>query len=342
MATSVIRLLTGLLLALVLWLPIAAQTTAPRPTTTSTSSETLSNTQVGSIKGRVVLENGSFVSQAARVTLANIRGVQANLYTDNQGQFEITGLSPGEYTLEIEGDRLVYDISTERVEVRRGGPTIMTVILKEKSSDGSPKPAGRVASVGELGADVPPKARTEFERASKASQEGKPEDAITHLRRAIDLYPNFMMAHNDLGAQLLEQGKLDEATSELQRALQIDDKAFNPHLNMGIVLVKQQRYAEAAEMLRKAVALQSTSPIAHLYLGLALKGTENLDGAEAELKTAYSSGGADLSLALFELGDLYMKRGDRTLAREAFELYLRQFPNAANAAQARRLVSVLR
>lgn len=338
-----IRVLT-VLLALLVWLPFAAAQTATRPTITSStaSNEGLANTQTGSIRGRVVLETGGVVPQAVRVTLANIRGTQANQYSDNQGQFEITGLTPGEYTLEIEGDRLIYDVSTERVEVRRGGPTIVTVTLKEKSSDGSARPAGRVASVSELSRDVPAKARAEFERASKAAKEGKTEEAIAHLRRAIDAYPDFMMAHNDLGAQLIEQGKLDEAATELQRALQIDPKAFNPNLNLGIVLVRQHRYSEAADVLRKVIALDSTSPAAHLYLGLALKEMEDLDGAEAELRLAYSSGGADFSIVLFELGDLYMKRGERARARQAFELYLRQSPNAANAAQARRLISVLR
>ena len=335
-----IRLLTVLLTLLLGLTSAAAQ--APPSGTIPPPSERSSIGQAGSIKGRVILESGIFLSQAVRVSLTDIRGSQANLYSDNQGQFEITGLTPGDYTLEVEGDRLVYDVSTVRVEVRRGMPTILTVTLKEKSSDHASKPVGSVASVSELSADVPSKARAEFERASKAAKDGKTEEAITHLRRAIDLYPNFMMAHNDLGAQLLEQGKLDEATTELERALQIDSKAFNPNLNIGIVLVKQQRYSEAADALRKATALESTSPAAHFYLGLALKGMEVLDGAEAELKTAYSSGGADYSIALFELGDLYMKRGDRMLARQAFELYLRQSPNAANAAQARQLVSVLR
>jgi len=336
---NLLKVATGVMLSgLCAWTG-AAQT--PRPPT-PTSSESAFNSQTGSIKGRVVLESGNFIAQAARVTLQNARGTQGSIYTDNQGKFEINSLTPGEYTLEIEGDRLLFEASTERVEVLRGGPTVVTITLKEKSAGGSTRPSGAVASVEELSNKIPAKARAEFDRGSKAVRDGKTDEAIAHLRRAIDIYPEFLMAHNDLGAQLLEQGKLDEAATELQHALQIDPKAFNPNLNMGIVLVRQQRYAEAADVLRKAVALQSTSPAAHLYLGMALKGMEDLDGAEQELKLAYSQGGVPYAVALFHLGELYMKRGDRTLARQAFELYLRQSPNAANAAQARQLISVLR
>jgi Tfp pilus assembly protein PilF len=299
-------------------------------------------TQTGSIKARVVLESGNALSYAVQVTLSHARGIQARLYSDNQGQFEIRNVPPGEYILQIEGDHLVYEITTERVDVLAGTPSVLTLTLKEKRANGAPRPSAPVASVNELTKDVPPKARKEFERATKLAHEGKTDEAIESLRRAIQEYPDFLMAHNDLGAQLLAQGKLDEAAKELQRALEIDSKAFNPHLNLGIVLFKQQKYPQAADMLRQAIAIESTSAIAHLYLGFALKNMEDFDGQEAELKLAYANGGANFSMALFELGNLYIRRGQRALALQAFELYLRQSPNAPNAAEARRQISILR
>jgi len=321
-----------------LWCTSAAGQ-ARRP---ATGPPTADPSQVGSIKGRVLLESGNSVSQAVQVTLSNMRGTQARLYSDNQGQFEIRNLPPGEYTLDVEGDRLVYEVTSERVGILAGAPTNVTLTLKEKAAKDATRPAGAVASVSELTKDVPPKARKEFERASKSVNEGKTDEAIAHLRRAIQEYPDFLMAHNDLGVQLLAQKKLDEAAGEFRRALQIDPKAFNPNLNLGLVLVRQQRYEEAVEILRTAVALESTAPAAHLYLGLALKGTGDLEAAEPEFKSAYSGGGEAYSIALFYLGDLYLKRGDRTHARQAFELYLHQSPNGPYAAQARQLVSLLR
>ena len=305
------------------------------------SPPTADPTQSGSIKARVVLESGNAVSDAVQVTLSNARGTQARLYSDNQGQFEIRNLPPGEYTLQVEGDRLVYEVITERLDVLLGTPTVVTLTLKEKVAKNAVRPGSAVASVSELTKDVPPEARKEFDRATRSGGEGKTDEAIAHLRRAIQQYPNFLMAHNDLGVQLLTQEKLDEAASEFRRALEIDPKAFNPNLNLGLVLVRQQRYEEAVKILRTAITLDSTAPAAHLYLGLALKGIGDLEAAEPELKSAYASGGDAYTIALFYLGDLYLKRGDRMLARQAFELYLRQSPNGPYAAHARQLVSVL-
>ena len=312
---------------------------ARRPATGPPSADP---TQVGSIKARVILESGNSVSHAVQVTLSNARGTQSRLYSDNQGQFEIRNLPPGEYTLQVEGDRLVYEVISERLDVLAGTPTVVTLTLKEKSNKGTTRPAAPSASVAELSKDIPPKARKEFERASALSREGKTAEAIERLRKAIEIYPTFMMAHNDLGALLLDQGHVDEAIAELLRALELDRKAFNPHLNLGVAYLRQQRLPEAVDVLRKATSLESTSGAAHLYLGIALKASNDFAAAERELHTAYDLGGAAFAEALFYLGQVYMNMGERTLARQAFELYLQQQPQAANAAEARRLVSILR
>jgi tetratricopeptide (TPR) repeat protein len=287
------------------------------------------------------MPNGTQISQAVRITLQSLRGTQDTVFTDNQGQFEFRSLAPGDYTIEVEADRLKFDTTVERVQVFRSAPTPVTIALKEKTANDGTKSASAVVSVGEIGKDVPAKARKEFDQASKLAKEGKALEAINHLRKAIDIYPNFMMAHNDLGAQLLEQGKFDEAALELKRAIEIDEKAFNPYLNLGVLLVRQKKFSEAAEILKKALSLESNSPAAKLYMGLALAGTNDLEGAERELKAAYNLGGASYSLALFHLGEVYMNRGERALARQALEAYLHDAPNAANAVQARKLISIL-
>lgn len=298
--------------------------------------------QTGSIKGRVVLEDGSFVSEAVRVSLSNARGTQAMVYTDNQGRFEFLRLPPGQYSLETEGDRLLFESGRNDVDVRRGSPTVINITLRKKEAAVGRKPRNTVTSVTELANDVPPKARKEFERAGVLAKDGKRVEAISYLRKAIAIYPNFMMAHNDLGGLLMEEGEFTEALTEIQRAIEIDGKAFNPQLNLGIVYVRQQRFAEAADVLRKALALDSTSAAARLNLGIALKELNELESAERELRAAYQLGGAGYVEALFHLGEIFMSKGERTLARQAFESYLQAVPTAAHAAQARQLLNLLR
>ena len=296
----------------------------------------------GSIVGKVVLPNGGSVNETVRISLETLRGIRSSGFTDNQGQFSFRGLAPGSYQVVVEADKTRFDIVTVRVEVFPGGPSVLTIILKERNSSAEARKGRSTVSATELNTAIPAKAQKEFERASSASKEGKTEEAIVHLRKAIEIYPSYLMAYNDLGVQLLAQGKLDEALAELRRALALDPKAFNPNLNIGIVLVHQQNFLEAAEWLRKALSLESNSPAARLYLGKALSGMDDSDGAARELKTAHDLGGPAYAVALFDLGQIYMSRGDRKLAVETFEQYLAEDPKAANAAEVRKLIEILR
>lgn len=297
---------------------------------------------LGSIRGRVVTPEGNYVASNVKITLNTLRGPVAIIYTDTQGQFEFSELPPGSYQLEIEPtDRDQFDASSEAVQVYRGMPSIVSHTLKPKQGAPKANTHGKTISVAELDPAIPSSARKEFEKATKASEKGLADQAVSHLRKAIAIYPNFVMARNDLGVQLLGQGKLDEAAQELRTAVSLDTNSFNPALNLGIVLVQQHQFEDAATILRKALALESGSPAALLYLGIASMALGRFDEAEGSLKKAYEYGGPLYALANFHLGQLYMNMGQRELALKSFQLYLADVPNAANSAQVRKLMAIL-
>ena len=53
--------------------------------------------QGGSITGSVLLPNGAFLNERVRVTLMVDRGVKSNVYTDERGRFQFSGLTPTKY-----------------------------------------------------------------------------------------------------------------------------------------------------------------------------------------------------------------------------------------------------
>lgn len=297
----------------------------------------------GSIRGRVVAPDGSRLDGPVKLTLRTFQSTLANAYTDSQGEFEFSRIAPGEYVLEVEADGSSFDPLSQEVRVYKGAPSVLNISLKAKGPTArAAAPASPVVSAGEIDRGVPSKARKEFERAHRAAGEGKTEEAIAHLRRAVAIHPDFLMARNDLGAQLLAAGRLDEAADHLRHAVRLDPRAFNPRLNLGIVLASRREFAEAAEVLEKAISLNPTSPAARLYAGQSLAAVGESDRAERELQAAYRMGGADFALALFHLGHLYLNRGERALAVKSFEAYLGAKPDAANAEQARQLIGMLR
>lgn len=298
--------------------------------------------ELGSIRGRVLLPNGSYIGANVKVTLQTLRETIATIYTDSQGQFSFPDLIPGNYQLEVDPtDREHFDVSNEPVQVFRGMPSVVTLTLKPHERDRSTKTTGTV-SVAELERNVPSKARKEFDKASKASQKGLVDEAVAHLRKAIAIYPNFVSAYNDLGVRLLSQGNLKEASEVLQRAVSLDEKAFNPALNLGIVLVHAHRFSEAQEILSRALNIQPNSPAARLYSGLALKALGDFEGAENNFQSAYNNGGSEYSVALFYLGEIYISKGNRSSAIDYLQRYLAEVPDAANADQVRKMIAMLR
>jgi len=271
-----------------------------------------------------------------------LRGEKSVVYTDTEGVFDISSLAPGSYTLEVEPDKEHnFEGVSERVQIYGKSSTFVTLYLKESVSVKEKGKSG-VVSTGELDQKVPAAAAKEFERGARAREEGRLDEAVAHLRKALAVYPEFLKARNDLGAYLLAQGKLEEAAEELRRATEMDPNSFNPHLNLGIVLIQQQKFREAADVLGRALSLDPTSAAARLYAGVALLGSGDAGRAERELANAYEAGGSQYALAQFYLGKLYADRGERALALRAFETYLRDKPDAANAEKVRRLIESLR
>jgi tetratricopeptide (TPR) repeat protein len=300
------------------------------------------STGTGSIRGRVLTPEGAPLQEAARIVLQSSNGGQYTIFTDYQGQFNFPGLEPGSYTLEVEADHSRFELASQSVQVYAGMPAVANVSLKYVKGKPLPATSDSVVSVAELDKSIPEKARKEFRRGTEASQAGKTDEAIDHFHKALDIYPNFLMARNDLGLQLLSVGRLDEAAAQLRLAVVLDAKSFNPQLNLGIVLVRQHQFAEAAVVLDKAISLNPQSPAARLFAGEAYAATGNSSHAEKELQTAFDLGGTDYAVALFHLGNLYLNRGEREQALKSFEAYLKVAPGAANAAEVRRLVGVLR
>lgn len=295
-----------------------------------------------SIRGRVLPPDGSYVTGNVKLTLRTLREPIVTIYTDSQGQFEFPDLGPGNYEIEADPtDRIHFEVTSEQVQVFKAAPSIVTITLKAHEPARTMRSAG-TASLSELDRKIPANAKKEFEKANNALQKGAADEAIAHLRKAIELYPGFVMAHNDLGVQLFARGQLEEAAAVLQRAVSLDEKAFNPALNLGMVLVHLHRFAEAIQILSRARTIQPNSAAAQLYSGMALKGIGNLEGAEECFKTAYETGGKDFAEALFHLGQIYLARGDRALSLAFFERYVKDTPDAANANQARKMIAMLR
>jgi tetratricopeptide (TPR) repeat protein len=105
---------------------------------------------------------------------------------------------------------------------------------------------------------------------------GQMEAAIACYKRAIDLDPRLVGAHNNLGYALRAQGKVDAAIACFKRAIEIDPKYAKAHINLGAAFHSKRMFEEAIACGKKAIELDPMNPKTHNNLGTALHDTKNL------------------------------------------------------------------
>src|SRR5947207_3193817 len=93
---------------------VSAGAQTPRQPNRSTSPDSSSG---GTIRGKVLLPSGGFVSQSIRISLQTVRGIDSTVFTDNNGTFEFTRLNPGRYQVVVDADPRLYETSSESIEI---------------------------------------------------------------------------------------------------------------------------------------------------------------------------------------------------------------------------------
>jgi predicted TPR repeat methyltransferase len=153
-----------------------------------------------------------------------------------------------------------------------------------------------------------------------AYRQGRAADAITLFERALELWPDFAEAHNNLGVLLQAQGQPDQAARQFERALALDPAYAEAHNNLGAVLQAQDRGPEATARFEQAVAINPAYLDALNNLAMALFAQNRFEAAIARwlqvlvLTPGHRDTEVCISKALYGL-HLVNAEGARRLAR---------------------------
>lgn len=134
---------------------------------------------------------------------------------------------------------------------------------------------GNSRSVSVLDLIVPRKAVWQFQRGVMALKEQNAKDAIRYLQKAVEIYPNYVSAHNALGIAFLDQHLDDRAKEEFQTAAKLDDRVPLPFMNLGILALWTNDFSAAESNLDKAAALKSSEPAVLAALAYAQNGNHH-------------------------------------------------------------------
>ena len=127
---------------------------------------------------------------------------------------------------------------------------------------------------------------------------------------------------------------LAQSVEGYRRAIELAPEWIEAHINLGVVLYQIGQTAEARDAFQRAVELDPANGISRYNLGCVLEEQGDLEGAIEQLVQAARVLPAHADVH-FNLALAYEKRGQRKSAREHWMLYLRYAPNGPWAEQAR-------
>ncbi len=115
----------------------------------------------------------------------------------------------------------------------------------------------------------PPPVAAEQRRmqSSVAKSLGQMDEAITHLRRAVELMPTHEAARFELGAALWQAGDIEGGLAECRIAVALKPEWELPQVEIGIILLNADRCEEARAHLEQVYAA-AKSPSTHLKYNL--------------------------------------------------------------------------
>jgi len=100
---------------------------------------------------------------------------------------------------------------------------------------------------------------------------GRFTDAVASYRTALKFAPNDANTHTKLANALRSLGRLEEATASYHEALQIQADNAEAHNNLGIVLYELGRLEDSVASYLQALRVEPNNAEAHHNLGRALK-----------------------------------------------------------------------
>lgn len=266
-------------------------------------------------------------------------------FVDSSGRFTVKRVRTGRYIIRIETTGTPYEEQqTDWIELsslrKVGGASEvypMDFTLKFRKGEGPPG-----ATTPVFAQDVPKPALKEYEKAAKELKNGKSDQAIVALKKAVELFPDYYDALESLGIEYVKTGHYDDAIPLLTRAVQVNKRSPRCMYGLGVAHLKLNRLPEAVEWLEKSAQLEPNSANTQMMLGLAYGTGGAFAKSEAALKKALQLGGAAAAEAHFYLAGLYNKLENFSDARQELEAYLKDAKNLKDPAQIKAMIENLK
>ncbi|HYK92364.1 MAG TPA: tetratricopeptide repeat protein [Acidobacteriota bacterium] len=139
----------------------------------------------------------------------------------------------------------------------------------------------------------------------------QPQKAEEHFRAAVRLNPNNAESYYNYGVLLFKKRDYPAAEEMFRKAVEINPFNSQALHNLGVMREQQGRLDEALEFYRKAIDRQPNYPLAHFNIGKILANQGKYDQAISQFQMALSPDNENTPAYLYALSATYARAGNR-------------------------------
>ena len=208
----------------------------------------------------------------------------------------------------------------------------------------APAPMVNQADVHRVSAtrlSVPGKAHKEMLRAEEAQLRGDKEQALRHLERAIEIYPDYTDALNNLGTYHHRNGNFSRSVECFSKAAKLEPEFFPAWVNLGGSLLAAGNPDAALAANKRAVELRPNDPLANSQMGINYFYLRNYSDAKIYLQKVLSLDPSSANSPQLFLAHIAFAERQTGEAEHYIRSFLDLHPNSPQAPHLRRTLQNL-
>jgi type IV pilus assembly protein PilF len=302
---------------------------------------------LGSIVGHISVSRADTPPQRVLVTIEMRGAPMDSVYTDSSGTFGFHNLYPNPYYVVVNDDNYEAVRRQVVIDATSMAPVVyLDIVLipkKKENSSASPNAKGSnpdMIDVREYADRFPKPAVREFEKGLSADAEGKRDDAIRHYRKAVEIAPEFYLAHNNLGSDYQGKSDFPNARKEFERVVQLNQSDAAAYFNLSNLYMLTSQLPEAQQYLDEGLRREPDSALGQFLLGSLDLRLKKLQPAELALLRAIQLS-PTMPQPRLQLVNLFLQQGRKDAAESQLRDFLDKLPDSPFSAQAKQVLQKL-
>lgn len=291
----------------------------------------------GRIRVRVTLPDRAPCTASTHVALVGNMGFSL-AQTSANGEciatfFEVPA---GKYHVALSGDV----VNTDGGEIEVSGLQDVEVRAR-RATDQATSPAGSPIFVSVANLNVPTSAAKEFGKANQMIAREQWSKAADRLHKAVNLYPSYAAAFNNLGAVYSRMGDVADARSAFQQAISLDDHLPAAYVNLARLDFAEKNFSDAESLLSKESSLGTPNTDELNLLAYAEMMNHHLDRA---IETSRQGHAAQLPHHAFlhlVAAHVYEELAKITESVGELQTYLSEEPTTTRADEVKKAIATL-